>query len=85
MEARANLTMEENYVLNSAEIDVDDEENMADETDNDGDERTAPPTSTTSLSVPEAASYYNSANATIMGEPDNVCSSFSYRQPAQCQ
>ncbi|GFN92632.1 hypothetical protein PoB_001913800 [Plakobranchus ocellatus] len=42
MVAPANLTQEEKYFLNSAQIDVDDEENTEEETENDGDELTAP-------------------------------------------
>ncbi|GFO17010.1 hypothetical protein PoB_004351500 [Plakobranchus ocellatus] len=53
---------------NSGDKDVDDEENSEEETENDGNERTAPSTSTTSLSVPEAATF-DSTNATIMDEP----------------
>ncbi|GFO35279.1 hypothetical protein PoB_006178400 [Plakobranchus ocellatus] len=81
MVAIANLRKEQNDFLNSAQTDVDDEENTEEETENVGDERTAPPTSTASLSVPEAATH-DSTNASM---PDNVCSSFSYRQPAQYQ
>ncbi|GFN74411.1 hypothetical protein PoB_000091700 [Plakobranchus ocellatus] len=55
--ARANLTKEGKDFLNSAQTDVDDEKNTEEETENDGYQRTAPSTSSTSLSVAEIATH----------------------------
>ncbi|GFO25457.1 hypothetical protein PoB_005196200 [Plakobranchus ocellatus] len=72
--------------LNSVQMDVDDEETAEEQTKRDGDARTAPSTSTVSLSVPEAATD-DSSNATIVDETlcPTTSARFSCRQPAQCQ
>ncbi|GFO28791.1 hypothetical protein PoB_005529600 [Plakobranchus ocellatus] len=68
MVAPANLTKEEKELFYSASMDVDDEENTDEQTENDGDECTAPSTSTATWSALKAA-IYDSTNATIIDEP----------------
>ncbi|GFN87866.1 hypothetical protein PoB_001437200 [Plakobranchus ocellatus] len=53
MVASANLTKEEKEFPKSSQMDVDDEENTEEATENDVDERTSPSTSTASLSALE--------------------------------